>query len=540
MSQDTAAIQTLDAAERAVASADRDDARRALDDAEMEIELLGGAQAELLRPRLNLLRLRLAGFGKQVDSKAREGALSSVERRIENAKHRIKGGQPAPDDLAEADDYIVEVAENLTDQDKAEFRRQLAVLRKMSDRHAATEALNEAKNAMDEFRTYLKDAMLVTEGRSPGDSRFIVSNLHHVSGRIRRSAAEAGGDAEAASLVKEVDSGMKTFGEAYARSRLAELLEDITRSRTSLDHQIEDWKDETDSMTLAEMLAGAVDGHQQLGMPETWSAVLRSADWLENFEKNQDWVQGRSQKPIAEVYESVRTLQNDLRNRLEQTATRLVAEIEAHTLDDESRNRLMLFAEHYLAKILTGSPALTALQDRVRAVLRAFDEQQRGELEAARVREEELTQMANDRWGEIVRTLSPERFEVQNWRSQVGLVIQTTVSSNLCGWDYNGDDVDIAFRANGVPCYGTFEPALREAVRSVLTSVLRRYLPGLELRVIAELTGPGRMQQIVRTSKVTHNPHGADLVEELISTEPIDAVAMRVIALACGPVAVRG
>jgi hypothetical protein len=73
-----------------------------------------------------------------------------------------------------------------------------------------------------------------------------------------------------------------------------------------------------------------------------------------------------------------------------------------------------------------------------------------------------------------------------------------------------------------------------------LTSVLRRYLPGLELRVIAELTGPGRMQQIVRTSKVTHNPHGADLVEELISTEPIDAVAMRVIALACGPVAVRG
>lgn len=154
MTQDTAAIQALDAAERAVAGADRDDARRAIDDAEKEIERLGGAQGDALRPRLNLLRTRLAGVGKQFDSNTRDAAFASVESRLQNAIMRIKDGQSAPDELAKVEDYIAEVAESLTDHDKAGFNRRITWLRKSSD----------TVNTMDNARKYLDDNKFTIAG----------------------------------------------------------------------------------------------------------------------------------------------------------------------------------------------------------------------------------------------------------------------------------------------------------------------------------------------------------------------------------------
>jgi ElaB/YqjD/DUF883 family membrane-anchored ribosome-binding protein len=157
MTQDTAAIQALqalDAAERAVAGADRDDARRAIDDAEKEIERLGGAQGDALRPRLNLLRTRLAGVGKQFDSNTRDAAFASVESRLQNAIMRIKDGQSAPDELAKVEDYIAEVAESLTDQDKAGFNRRITWLRKLSD----------TRNTMDNARKYMRDNLFTIAG----------------------------------------------------------------------------------------------------------------------------------------------------------------------------------------------------------------------------------------------------------------------------------------------------------------------------------------------------------------------------------------
>lgn len=157
MTQDTAAIQALqalDAAERAVAGADRDDARRAIDDAEKEIERLGGAQGDALRPRLNLLRTRLAGVGKQFDSNTRDAAFASVESRLHNAIMRIKDGQSAPDELAKVEDYIAEVAESLTDQDKAGFNRRITWLRKLSD----------TRNTMDNARKYMRDNLFTIAG----------------------------------------------------------------------------------------------------------------------------------------------------------------------------------------------------------------------------------------------------------------------------------------------------------------------------------------------------------------------------------------
>lgn len=539
MSNDTQARQAIEAVERSLESGDRSRARSGLDLAEMEIELLGGAAAVTLRPQLEVLRLRVAGAGRQVDAKAREGAMSSIDRRIENAKMRISGGNPAPDELADADDYMGEVSEHLTEADQAEYRRQLAVLRKMSDRHVATKALEEAKNYFAEFRTYHRDAMAVTAGKGPGNSDFVISNLYDVSARVRRSAAQAAGAPEAAAMVAEVDAGMKTFGEAWARSQLAEVLEDLRGARARLDSETSGWKEEQGNMTLAQMLNGSVDGDQQLGMPATFRAITRIADWLHGFRRNTSWEQGLSQPPIAAIRDEVVAKRAELCTRLETVAVRLVTEIESATVTDDNRSRLMRFSEDDLPSSIGGSSQLIALQDRVRAVVRAYDEAQRGKIEAAQAREEELTRMADDRWSAIVDGLSPERFEVQSWRGQIGMTVQTKVQANLFGWDYQGEGVDIAFRSQGVPCFGTFDPVLREGIRSVLASVLRRNLPDVEMRVIAEVTGSGRMEQIIRTRKVIHNPHGPDIIEELTSTEPVEAVALRIIALRCGPVAMR-
>jgi hypothetical protein len=149
---------------------------------------------------------------------------------------------------------------------------------------------------------------------------------------------------------------------------------------------------------------------------------------------------------------------------------------------------------------------------------------------------DQLTDEAAARWPAIVAALGArDRFDPmdEDWR---GKTVVLSGIYNRAGWDFSAREYSLAFRLDGVPLAGRYEPHVVAALEHAWYELKLDVSDRIAWDVVAIVEGPARIAE--RTTVILRDRDTNLEVGKLEEYRPISCVELRVIALHAGPVAV--
>lgn len=399
-----------------------------------------------------------------------------------------------------------------TDQ-LAELRARITELTTRLAQRNRTEALDRAAPAMRELEERVAGDPFA--GLDPREAHVAWSRLgelrHRVVSWLRDLPPD---DPDATAFRTRLVATDAAIDRASAAWGKAELDTSIESGFAATMAAIAGWEAET---APAEKLADP-------DLPKTRAAVQRLRHLLDNRSEHPSFREAEA--TFLAAAEKLSTAYHQVLDAAEQMPTPL--------------RRLELDRPLLLAVAAETSLAGTRYRDSVVGRARTLDTRWKAEVAdlmlARQALHDRLADEATARWPAIVGTLGArDGFDPMD-EAWLGKTVVLSGIYNRAGWDFSPRDYPLAFRHDGVPLAGRYEPHVLAALEHAWYELKLDVSDRMPWDVVAVVEGPAQIAE--RTTVVLRDRDTNLEIGKLEEYRPTSCLALRVVALHAGPVAV--
>jgi hypothetical protein len=504
--------------------------------AETELDGLAADKKKALQAQIAAVRHDVA-VAKAAAMK--DDLTKDVASRLNTIKGDLDGNHDITGGLAELDEVVSkpEAKIALGDAEYGKVRKQMAAFRKVNAIKQAQVAMQAAQQQLDALDKDLPELLkqVADDSQRDGAARSFLGPAERIEFAMARLPEDK---PEAKALIDRWAKMQEKFNAAYGKALAGEHAERMKRYWESYKDEYEGWEKETTGPTFHDLLSRQSDAMSRVNCPKSAALVARANDWLNNNTHDETYKIVAGDPRVKAVVESVTKMRDACHAKIAKFAEGVLGEAEKTKLTQDSRDRLATFVSDDLRISLEAYPGLATLQARGNKVVDAFDAATVGAAKAAEKAYADLSQAAASNWPRIVERYkgASEEFDPSAGAAR-GKVVHLKKVANRMGWDFKPGDFEFATTIKGVPVAGKFDPAVKEAVADVLKRTAKNDLPEEDYDLIAVVEGQGKLVQIMRseaTGTIEELKVKAKITEEI----PVDAVALRIVALHVGPVGV--
>ena len=464
--------------------------------------------------------------------------MFKVKELMENAKRYM--GQPR-----EFNDIEKQLNEVFTSDDGKLFlqpadiesmRKELATLRKMSDKQAGDGAIKSVKEVLEKAEREMPAKLKSIQTPDAPDQIPASRDAQQMADELTREMAALPDTAAGKELRSRCQKLIDAHAAACATGDAAEFLKRMQTDWITNSKQFEGWQSEPDAPAVTELF-GYSDAVAAFNAPKTIQMIRHANRWLEGNTTGEQYDRVKDVPAIKEMVEKIRKDRDAGLGKMEDRAQKVVAALEGkkqfNKNETDATDRIRMRMEDNLP----GSSKSKALADRVKSVIERVEQTVAANEKARKELEEKMTAAAREAWPKLSAHIKADEISDPEALTK-GQSIRITNWQNRMAWDYRGGSsgYDYGVTVNGIPVVGFYEPHVRKAVSDTAEKLgWGDTLISDRMDVIAVVTGRGKVERRV---KLDVRDRGGSSVGELERWEPVDCVIVKVIAMRGGPIAV--